>query len=121
MKFKYSAIGKNTPENRKWLEKLGYYIPKIASKWDLLFTTSTGNVASLSNKNKGFLERDDSFIDCRNNPDLFKAVTAIREDSDYMQWFVIDEYMQFGIGGNVVGLEPRKRLVKSGYYVIMMI
>ncbi len=26
-------------------------------------------------------------IDCRSNHQLFKAVTAIRDDSDYMQWF----------------------------------
>ena len=27
------------------------------------------------------------FIDCRGNSPLFKAISAMREDSDYMQWF----------------------------------
>lgn len=30
------------------------------------------------------------FTDCGNNEELFKAIAALRDDSDYMQWFVCD-------------------------------
>lgn len=31
------------------------------------------------------------YVDCRGNFELFKALTALRDDSDYMQWFVCGE------------------------------
>ena len=37
------------------------------------------------------VESSDIGIDCGTNIDLFKALAALRDDSDYMQWFVRDE------------------------------
>lgn len=88
MKFKYSAFIENTPEMREWLRSIGYCTKCVEN--DILFTTTRGEYAFLSNRNKGFLENDDSVLDCRSNPQLFKALTAVREDIDYMQWFVCD-------------------------------
>ena len=33
---------------------------------------------------------NDGYIDCRTNDELFLAIAALRDDSDYMQWFVSD-------------------------------
>ena len=39
--------------------------------------------------------RDD--INCIGNPQLFKAVSAMRDDSDYMQWFVSNDGSEFNL------------------------
>lgn len=93
MKFKHSAFIENTPEMREWLEGLGY-INKLKLKHpspNLIITSDVLSQYALfytSNIERNVIEAYPELIDCRNNPDLFKAVTAIREDSDYMQWFV---------------------------------
>ena len=117
MAFLHSAYTENTPEMREWLGKVGYELSKYYSnKLDLIFTTSTGKYGTFRNTPEE-IERYSSTkhviggrLDCLGNPDLFKAVTAMRDDSDYMQWFILDEYRQCGIGGNIVGLEPRKKI-----------
>lgn len=92
MKFTYSAFIENTPEMREWLEKLGY---KSSVEFDAIECSLPYLVTIIRNNdpaylacslNDGLIWEDD--IDCRSNPSLFKAVTAIREDSDYMQWLV---------------------------------
>lgn len=89
--FKYDVVAENTPENRAWLETLGYK-PFMARCGDKLY--SVGFDISMPNTFTSNLMIEESaisdFIDCTNNNELFKAVTAIRDDSDYMQWFVID-------------------------------
>lgn len=88
MSFQYSAIGDNTPENREHLEKLGYEeIDKLSCPCLSLITNNSGvffaSPMSISNR--------PNIINCIGNPALFQAVTAMREDSDYMQWFVREE------------------------------
>lgn len=89
MSFTYSAIGDNTPENREHLEKLGY------RKWmwddednDIPFISTMPE----SKKYAAFTQNDvDSFtndIDCRNNPSLFQAVTAISDDDNDYQYYL---------------------------------
>ena len=34
-------------------------------------------------------------IDCGDNEELFLAIAAMRDDTDYMQWFVLDEPQQW--------------------------
>lgn len=103
MKFKYSAFTENTPEMREWLEKLGYRDNRILwlkkNEYNIIisvfFEDNTYAYMQIdkeelqtwidSNKYVGI-----DTINCLGNPQLFQAVTAIREDSDYMQWFVID-------------------------------
>lgn len=78
----------HTPELREYLKDLGYKV--------------------LNFKNAPYLVRDDGYdgqeefqdsyeiksysdqIDCGENIELFKAIAALRNDSDYMQWFVTD-------------------------------
>lgn len=94
MKFKYNVIGDNTAENREWLRKLGYknvndnilgdilYIPTSYRDDVSFYITTHTPVLSLILK--------DYVIDCRNNDALFRSVSAVRDDSDYMQWFISD-------------------------------
>ncbi|MDE6493081.1 MAG: hypothetical protein K2L50_00665 [Bacteroidales bacterium] len=74
-------IRKNTPELRKKLENLGYKVmlneetyrdPKLYAHYGYVFIIP------------GI---DPDAIDCGENEDLFLAVAALRDDSDYMQWF----------------------------------
>ena len=85
MSFQYSAIGDNTPENREHLEKLGY------RKW---MWVSTDNeepfISTIAHSSEYMAFDNDSLessalrddINCIGNPQLFKAVSAMRNDSD---------------------------------------
>lgn len=97
MSFTYSVIGSNTPENREHLEKLGYM------KWMWVSTDneepfidtiahSSEYMAFGSDSIESSALRDD--INCIGNPQLFKAVSAMRDDSDMHQLFFIE-----GLGG----------------------
>lgn len=87
MNFKHSAFIENTPEMREWLEEIGIkpkFIAEVHYSDDCL-VVKNGCYVEMPNRLVELYET--SSIDCRNNPDLFKAITAIRDDSDYMQWF----------------------------------
>lgn len=85
--FTQSAFTENTLEICEWLENIGYeyllvdetdtilYTKCIKGHWFYCTTTPIDDFPK-------------EFIDCSNNPDLFKAITALRDDSDYMQWFI---------------------------------
>lgn len=83
--FKYSAFIENTPDMREWLESIGYELFKQGNvNEDILYTEKNGIYFTSI---LGFNSLFPKMVDCRSNPRLFKAITAIREDSDYMQWF----------------------------------
>lgn len=90
MKFIYSTFIENSPEMREWLEKIGYDISKVRSDKPYLIVDK-GIAFSMGGGFVEALKDREGYIDCLGNPELFKAVTALRHDSDYMQWFVIDE------------------------------
>ena len=53
-------------------------------------------------------ERYNAFIDCDDNEDLFIALAALRDDSDYMQWFVSPKTHTnriLGCFGQVIGTD----------------
>lgn len=88
MNFKYSCfIRKNTPELRKKLEQLGYEFlydddfKNQPSKY--ILTMAHGSYALKLAVNKEMW-----LIDCGTNDELFLAIAAMRDDSDYMQWFI---------------------------------
>lgn len=93
MKFKYRAFIENTPEMREWLERLGYTPLRFSLNGKYLYARS----CTWANKDHTWeepyfetgndIEEYSHYIDCRSNPDLFKAVTSIREDSDKWQLF----------------------------------
>lgn len=95
MSFQYSAIGDNTPENREHLKKIGYDIscPCVRFKTSSLFTDKDGEVHTFQEEELGecLLEIKQckcDLINCIGNPQLFKAVSAMRDDSDKWQFFV---------------------------------
>lgn len=86
--FLHSVIGDNTIENREHLEKIGKLCidkecldPYILSSEMVYYSIPIGSIAF----------DYDIFVDCRNNPQLFQAVSAMRDNSDYMQWFTNDK------------------------------
>lgn len=87
-------IQKNTPELRKRLEELGYFPPSE------IWYDENFAICTIYRDNKGeylTFKIDDDFeriivpsypyIDCGDNEELFLAIAALRDDSDYMQWF----------------------------------
>lgn len=82
-------IRNNTPELRKKLEELGYkkdcHLPvDIDSSSIGVCTEEDGTFNSITDSAFPFLDK----IDCGTNEPLFLAIAALRDDSDYMQWFV---------------------------------
>ena len=96
MKFKYSAFTENTTEMREWLEELGYLPLKFFLKGKYIITKFCIRATAKAEWVEPYFESINNTRDsctssnCIGNPNLFQAVTAIREDSDYLQWFVID-------------------------------
>lgn len=96
MSFKYSCIGDNTPENREHLELLGWKPSKYHHlDKEYLFTSSLFSGCVYGSFARHNIERYSSpehviggRINCIGNPQLFQAVSAMRDDSDYMQFFV---------------------------------
>lgn len=74
---------------REWLEKIRYkpFGQFIDEEAQCITTGLDGYYYTLDIEEIESIVRLKD-IDCRNNPELFKAVTAIREDSDAYQWFV---------------------------------
>lgn len=81
MSFKYSVIGDNTKENREHLEKLGYKFINLSWDGKYIFTSKDKSEAYYAN-GSGF-----GHINCIGNPQLFQAVSAMRDDSDELQYF----------------------------------
>ena len=88
-------IRKNTPELINKLIDLGY----VKALSDEEYTESEvyglivdqGDIVPLEHP----LQEDEliftyNFIDCDDNEELFIALAALRDDSDYMQWFIND-------------------------------
>lgn len=76
-------IRKNTPELRDKLRELGYKVFTSFSNYPCLATMPDDGIvvpATDINRNRLF--------DCEDNEDLFIALAALRDDSDYMQWFI---------------------------------
>lgn len=104
--FKESAfIRKNTQELRKKLEELGYS-SCVGSHGEGSIILATlvikrfhgdrkggrGYITTYSNEKDA--ENDsikNGIIDCSDNEELFLAIAALRDDSDYMQWFVSND------------------------------
>ena len=76
-------IRKNTPELREKLEELGYKNVDVFKNSSNIICAS-GYWQSYPDENL-LLETD--LIDCGTNEQLFLALAALRDDSDYMQWF----------------------------------
>lgn len=89
MAFKQPCfIRKNTPELQKKLVLLGYRHnifdendrPWLAANYGLFISVD-----------EGFQRLFPTDIDCGTNEKMFLALAAMRDDSDYMQWFICDD------------------------------
>mgnify|MGYP001328483754 FL=1 len=85
MKFSYSVIGDNTQENREWLEKVGY---KVNHSSDDRFLRTYEDGSTKISHFKNWIYEDKQPINCIGNSPLFKAISAMRGDSNFGQWFV---------------------------------
>lgn len=83
-------IKKNTPELREKLEELGY-ISHIFNNNDAnnIYADKLGTYISVDIENHPY------YIDCGTNEELFLALAALRDDNDYMQYFISNESKQF--------------------------
>ena len=103
-------VRKNTPELRKKLEELGYkYSTFDDLKLDGIITFPSKSEYSVwANYNFDGKHTLKSYIDCGTNEDLFLALAALRDDSDYMQWFVCPKMRvrrMSGYFGQVIGMD----------------
>lgn len=83
-------IRKNTPELRKRLEELGYYLhPECIDddRGNYLFV----NREYYLNRPLGYSEELSRSIDCGTNEDLFLAIAALRDDTSANQYWVFDQ------------------------------
>lgn len=86
-------VRKNTKELRSKLEKLGYNEFWIKGESQLFVDSLCGFYCDATN-----LDKDNRLIDCGENEQLFLAIAALRNDSNYMQWFICTEPYEERIG-----------------------
>ena len=123
-------IRKNTPELKKKLEELGYKpFGSVKYEWDTGWGLSTDNrLGEFESFDNNGLENiikcespdyEDS-IDCGTNEELFLALAALRNDSDYMQWFVVPKTrtkQMSGCFGQTIGMDGHyKEIVGYEWY-----
>ena len=106
-------IRKNTPEIRKKLEELGYsYTQNGSGEWFIpieeltyLVTYTYPTIVSYQGCNGYWNEYN---VDCGTNEELFLALAALRDDTDYMQWFIFPKTQikrMPGCFGQTVGMD----------------
>lgn len=105
-------IRKNTANIRNRLKELGYYCNPYLG-WNNLFTSIFGptSIYSLDDDDINGLKEIYDFIDCGTNEELFLAIAALRDDSNYMQWFITDSILSVSycdsIGNDHYFTEPK--------------
>lgn len=105
-------IRKNTANIRNRLKELGYYCNPYLG-WNNLFTSIFGptSIYSLDDDDINGLKEIYDFIDCGTNEELFLAIAALRDDSNYMQWFIADSILSVSyddsIGNDHYFIEPK--------------
>lgn len=84
-------VRKNTPELRKKLEELGYNrYPLWMADWcddDARYKYLVTDVLYYTYPQEPSKPKRGEHINCGTNEELFLALAALRDDSDYMQWF----------------------------------
>lgn len=80
-------IQKNTPELIKKLEELGYKnAGKVRLFGESIYTYCEHKICYVSPCK--IRETYNTFIDCGTNEEMFKAIAALRDDTDKHQWFI---------------------------------
>lgn len=107
-------IRKNTPELRKKLEELGYkdsVFDDLKSGGIITFS-SRSEYSVLANSHFNRVHALKSHIDCGTNEELFLSLASLRDDSDYMQWFVCPKTQikrMSGWFGQIIGMDGHYR------------
>ena len=78
-------IRKNTPELVKKLEELGYRASFSARNGYGEYLYAFNGIV-VGGEYNAYDERS-GFIDCKESEELFLAISALRDDTDNMQWF----------------------------------
>lgn len=105
-------IRKNTDNIRNRLKELGYYCNPYLG-WHNLCTCMFGiiSVYSWRDDDINALKEIDVLVDCGANEELFLAIAALRDDSNYMQWFITDSILSVSysdsIGNDHYFIEPK--------------
>lgn len=111
-------IRKNNENLIKKIEELGYTTSTICKSGSNIATSSIVGKYSiisdwqLNSDNPHITWNNDHRIDCGTNEELFLAIAALRDDSDYMQWFVcpkIRTRITPGCFGQVIGMDGSYR------------
>ena len=135
MAFLYKAfIRKNTPELRAKLEDLGYTNGAWESpRFHYPYLSVWPNPKFGLFKGEGFYMTEDDYrldgkvweykpkedvIDCGDNEELFLAIAALRDDTDYMQWFMIPHTKTVPVPGycGQQGMAGYQRIITSVEY-----
>lgn len=99
MKFKYNIIGDNTKKNRDWLLALGYIPLEFFLNKKYIYTNFSNRVNFKEKWKEHYFETHDDiklsigeidYINCIGNDKLFRAISTLNNDTDYMQWFISD-------------------------------
>lgn len=96
-------IRKNTDNIRNRLKEVGY---------KMLFPIEYDNLECSDNWVNDIKSLNDcDGIDCGFNEELFLAIAALRDDSNYMQWFITDSILSVSysdsIGNDHYFIEPK--------------
>ena len=115
-------IRKNTPELKKKLEDLGYKdYGNLRFYGDPIIIYCDGNhffTSPFVLEGEQYRGKYDNFIDCSDNEELFLAIAALRNDTDYMQWFMIPNTKTVPVPGycGQQGMAGYQRIVTSVQY-----
>ena len=117
-------IRKNTQELRNKLSELGYTYSNCDNlDLDYIITfPSKGRYSIFADyhfKNEHFEKIwKIKYIDCGDNEELFLAIAALRDDTDYMQWFMIPNTKTFPTPGycGQQGMNGYQQIITSVEY-----
>ena len=119
-------IRKNTPELVKALENLGYRNSNLGPSTNnsIATTAYTGQYTFIMESEyddpnpRINWKIDGARLDCKYNEELFLAIAALRDDTDYMQWFIIPNTKTIPIPGycGQQGMNGYQRIITSVEY-----
>ena len=115
-------IRKNTPELKKKLGDLGYKdYGNLRFYGDPIIIYCDNNhffTSPFVLEGEQYRGKYDKFIDCGDNEELFLAVAALSDDTDYMQWFMIPNTKTVPVPGycGQQGMGGYQRIITSVEY-----
>lgn len=95
-------IRKSTYKLRKKLDELGYRLFGAELNEDLcIFTSPEYGLYNIEFFNNIPHPDETDSVDCGTNEELFLAIAALRDDSNYMQWFIADSILSVSYGDSI--------------------